>query len=316
MPVTFKDYYETLGVKRDATADQIKRAFRKLAQQYHPDRNKAADAEKKFREVNEAYEVLGDPDKRAKYDELGADWKNGQQFRGPGGSGSYGGQGFSFEGGNFSDFFEALFGHAPRSRSGRAGAGRAGASGGARFEDILRGQGFEGFDHAPPAEQESDLLITLDEAYRGGTRQLQLQTHDGQRKTLDVKIPPGTTDGSRIRLRGESLVLRFKIAPHPTYTLDGRDLTTEVKLTPAEAALGAKVDVPTMDGFVTLTIPPGTSSGAKLRLRGKGLPARKAGEEPGDLFARVAIAVPKTLSDAERKLYEQLKETSTHHPRA
>ncbi len=312
MPVKFKDYYETLGVKRTASPDEIKRAYRKLAQKYHPDRNKAADANQRFSEVNEAYEVLGDAEKRGKYDELGADWKAGQEFRpppgsgwenmhfefrGPGGPG--GGQGFRFEGGEFSDFFEALFGQMGR---GRPSGHPRGAS------------PFDGHD-AQPVEHEAQITISLEEAFHGGTRQLQLQDTAGGRKTVEVKIPVGTADGSRIRLRGQGVVLRFSIAPHATFALDGRDLIADVRLTPADAALGTKVDVPTMDGFVTLTIPPGTSSGAKLRLRGKGMPARKKDAAPGDLLARVMIVVPKTLSEHERKLYEQLKELSTLNPR-
>jgi curved DNA-binding protein len=317
MAVKFKDYYDTLGVKRNASADEIKRAYRKLAQKYHPDRNKADDANQKFSEVNEAYEVLGDAEKRKRYDELGENWKAGQEFRPPPGfsgggfenmhfefRGPGGSQGFRFEGGEFSDFFESLFGQS-RGRGGRPFAG------GADFEQMLHEQ-----DRSRAAwdEQEVELTVSLDEACRGATRQLQLQGPHG-RKTLEVKIPAGTTDGSRIRLRGEGVLIRFKVAPHPTFTLDGRDLAVDVKLTPAEAALGAKIDVPTIDGFVTLTIPPGTSSGAKLRLRGKGLPARKKTDAPGDLIARVMIVVPRTLGDAERKLYEQLKENTTHNPR-
>lgn len=306
MAVKFKDYYDTLGVKRDASADEIKRAYRKLAQKFHPDRNKADDADKRFSEVNEAYEVLGDSDKRKKYDELGENWKAGQEFRPPPGSGfdgmhfefrgpggGAGGQGFRFEGGEFSDFFEAIFGNARGARP-----------------DPFKGR----HTHAA-SEHEAQIEITLDEAYRGGTRQLQLQGPHGV-KTVEVKIPAGTTDGSKIRLRGEGVVLQFKIAPHPTFTLEDGHLLTDIKLTPAEAALGAKVDVPTMDGFVTLTVPPGTSSGAKLRLRGKGMPSRKGGDAAGgDLIARVMIAVPKSLTDNERKLYEQLKDQSTFNPR-
>lgn len=334
MAVTFKDYYETLGVKRSASSDEIKRAFRKLAQKYHPDRNKAPDANQKFAEINEAYEVLGDPEKRKKYDQLGANWKAGQEFRpppghgggdgnpfegfhfefrGPGGSHRSGTRGFEFRSGSgaaFSDFFEMLFGEAARQHRGRGpGAG----TGGGAFEDLFTGGSNGPTVEAP--EQEVEIRVSLDEAYHGGIRRMELQQPNGQRKTIEVKVPPGTTDGSRIRLRGEGLIIRFSVAPDARFSLEGDDLITEVRITPWEAALGAKVDVPTMSGAATVTIPPGTSSGAKLRLRGKGMPARKAGDEPGDLLVRVMIAVPRTLTEAERRLFRQLQQESTFNPR-
>lgn len=310
MAVKFEDYYETLGVSRDASQQDIQRAFRKLARQYHPDVNKEASAEEQFRKINEAYEVLKDPEKRKKYDQLGANWQAGQDFRPPPGYENmryeFGGQGqgggFSPEG--FSDFFEMFFGS-------RGGGGRTAGSAG--FEDLFRqaGQagGHGGAAHRAAPEQEAQLDITLDEAYRGSTRSLSLQGPAGT-KTLEVKIPAGTTDGSKIRLRGENLLLNIKVAKHPDFTLQGKNLTTEVKLQPWQAALGAKMDVKTMEGTVTLSVPPGTQSGQKMRLRGKGMPVRKG--EPGDLFVRMMIAVPKELTDEQRELYEKLKEISTH----
>lgn len=306
MSVKFKDYYETLGVARDAAADEIKRAYRKLAQQFHPDRNKEADAEKKFAEVGEAYEVLSDPEKREKYDRLGADWKAGQDFRPPpgyehahfrGGPGSGGG---GFETVDASDFFEALFGGAPRGPGGRS-----------HFEEMFRQAGSAGPASAGPAqrqEQQADLTVSLTEAHHGTTRRLNLQGPDGQ-QSIEVKVPAGTKPGSKLRLREHGLLLKIHVAPDPRFEIAGNHLTTDIKLSPWEAALGAKVDVPTLDGTVTMTIPPGTGSGGRLRLSEKGLGGK------GDLFVRIQIAVPKELTDTERKLFEQLQKESTFNPR-
>jgi curved DNA-binding protein len=328
MAVAFEDYYQVLGVQRDASPDEIKRAYRKLARELHPDRNKAADAAAKFSKIGEAYEVLSDPDKRQKYDALGANWKAGQEFRPPPGSGfenmhfefrgpgsgpggaSGGGGGFSP--GGFSEFFEALFGGATTARRG----GPRGNSSG--LDDLFAdaGAGFHGHPGQPTAapEQEAQITVSLHEAFHGCTRRLQLQSPDG-RKALEVKIPAGAADGSRIRLRGQGVVLKINIAPDPRFELSGRDLITDVALAPWEAALGAKIAVPTMDGDVTLTIPPGSSSGQKLRLKDKGLPPRNKDKSSGDLYVRLKIVVPKTLTDAERALYEQLRDTSTFQPR-
>lgn len=312
MAVTFQDYYKTLGVKRDASQDDIQRAYRKLARKYHPDMNKDADASEKFKQVGEAYEVLKDPEKRKRYDTLGENWKSGQQFRPPpgwegqfrgaGGPGG-GGGGFQFEaGGQFSDFFEAMFGQ----MAGASGGGRASG-----FEDLFGAaqQGHTGQRAAPM--QEASITITLDDAFHGSTRRLDLQGPTG-RKTLEVKIPKGTTDGAKIRLAGEGLILKINIAKHPRFTLAGRNLTTDVSLAPWQAALGDHVDVKTLDGTVSLNIPPGTGSGQKLRLKGKGLHNPKG--EAGDLFVRLMIAVPKNLSDRERELYEQLKQATAPKP--
>lgn len=293
MAVTFEDYYKTLGVARDAGLDQIKKAYRTLARELHPDRNKADDAAEKFSKVSEAYDVLSDPEKRKKYDQLGANWKAGQEFRPPpgfegfdfgGGSGRGGG---FHSGGDFSDFFRQMFGQ---------GGGRGGAGG---FEDLFGGGG-GGTRTQAPREQEAEITVSLHEAYHGSTRQLSLSGPGGEKK-IDVKIPARLKPGSKIRLKGEHLLLKVNVAPDPRFKLDGTNLTSDLKVSPATAALGGKADVATLDGTVTMTIPPGTSSGARLRVRDKGL-------KDGDLLVRVQIAVPKTLSDEQRELYEKLRE--------
>ncbi|MEX0745550.1 MAG: DnaJ C-terminal domain-containing protein [Phycisphaeraceae bacterium] len=326
MAVKFEDYYEILGAKRDASQDDIRRAYRKLARQQHPDVNKAADAAERFAKLNEAYEVLGDPAKRKKYDELGQNWKNGQDFRPPpgfenmefqfrGAGGPGGGGAGGFRPGGFSDFFEMFFGRggaggASGFEEAFAGGGRAGPFNAEEFTAGRRPRGRHA--HQP---QEAEITITLDEAYHGGRRQIELQSPTG-RKNVDVKIPGGTVDGSRIRLRGENLILRIKVAPHSRFQLRGHDLTTDLHVAPHEAALGAKVEVKTLDGPVTVTVPPGSQSGQKLRLRGRGLPKGRARPgEQGDLYVRLLIRVPHTLSDAERDLYEKLKEVSKFNPR-
>lgn len=297
MSVTFEDYYETLGVKRNASADEIKRAYRKQAQQYHPDRNKEADAHERFSKIGEAYEVLKDPEKRKKYDRLGANWKQGEQFRPPpgyedlfrGGGGGMGGGAGGAE--NMSDFFSSVFG-----RDGGPGGG-----GGNPF-----GGGGRGAPRAAP-EQEIDLTVSLHEAYHGGTRQLTLTGGGGGlggNRQIDVKVPAGIKPGAKIRLKGEGLILKIAVAPDPRFTVEGKNLVAAVTLTPAQAALGGKVDVPTFDGTVALTVPAGVSSGQRLRLKGKGL-------GDADLFAELKIAVPKTLTDEQKELYERLRELET-----
>ncbi len=285
MAVKYEDYYQTLGVKRDASSDEIRRAFRQLARRYHPDVNKDQEAEDKFKQINEAYEVLGNEEKRQKYDTLGANWKAGQDFRPPSGFDSFnfnfggpGDQQGSFSPDGFSDFFDMFFNQSRQQQRPRQ-----------------------------PAEQQADVTIPLEQAYRGAT----LAVNIGGRK-IDVKIPPGTTDGTKMRLKGEGVVLRIKVQPHPRYELNGNNLTTTIDITPWEAALGAKVPLQTLDGEITLTIPPGTpgggGGGSRLRLSNKGLSG-------GDLFVRTRIVVPKELSDEERELYEQLKNQSDFNPR-
>ncbi|MEX0886803.1 MAG: DnaJ C-terminal domain-containing protein [Phycisphaeraceae bacterium] len=334
MAVKFEDYYETLGVARSASQEEIQRAYRKLARKYHPDVNKEPDAAKRFAKIGEAYEVLKDPEKRRQYDELGRNWKQGQDFRpppgwediqfdfrGPGGTraaGGGGGGGGGFRPGGFSDFFEMFFG----SRGGagtRPGGGAAGArpGGASSFEDLFDQYGHARADGGSAAqaapEHEAELTITLDEAFRGGTRRVDLEGSDG-RKSLDVKIPAGSTEGTRLRLRQHGVVLKIKLAKHPRYEVAGHDLTTDLYITPAEAALGDKVEVKTMDGSVSLTIPPGAQSGQKLRLRGRGLPHGKD-DKRGDMLVRLLIRVPTSLTDEEREAYEKLRDVSTFNPR-
>ena len=315
MALQFEDYYKTLGVERSASAEAIKRAYRKLASKHHPDKNKDdPKAAETFSKINEAYEVLSDKDKRAKYDQLGANWQQGQSFEPPPDFGDFAGQfrqgpgGFSFRStpggggaGGFSDFFEMFFGQHAR------------GGGGASFEDLFggntRGGGhrFENPGEAQQApEQTHELSVSLTEAYHGSARQLRLQGPRGE-QTIDVKIPKGATTGTKLRLKEHGLLLKINVANDPRFELNSNgDLTTTVKVPPHVAALGGKADVHTMDGTVTMTLPPGTSSGAKLRLKGKGMPRR--GDGHADLYARIMIDVPKTLSDKEKTLYEQLRD--------
>jgi curved DNA-binding protein len=309
MAVGFRDYYETLGVPRDASSEDIRRAYRKLAREYHPDVNKDPGAEDRFKEISEAYEVLRDEEKRKRYDRFGSNWKAGQDVSGAQGfegaqgfgNGDYGDMRVDFGSGDFSDFFEGIFGGRP---GGRAG-GRRG--------------GFEGFT-TRGSDQEAVLELTLEEAARGGRRKLTL----GDGRDYDVDIPRGVRDGQRIRLAGEGtrgagggpagdLYLRVRLKPHPRFEVSGLDLHTELPVTPWEAALGATVEVPTLDGMAKVKVPPGSSSGRKLRLRGQGMPGPRG--EQGDLYAEVMIDVPKKLSRKERQLFEELAKVSDFNPR-
>jgi curved DNA-binding protein len=322
MAVGFRDYYETLGVPRDASQDDIRAAYRRLARENHPDVNKDPGAEDRFKEISEAHEVLRDPEKRSKYDRFGENWKAGQDVSDAGGFEGFrrrgrpaGGDGGGYEdvqfdfggggggGGDFSEFFEGLFG-------GRAG-GRARAGGGG---------GFDGFSMRG-SDQEAVLELSLEEAARGGKRRLSLA--DG--RDFEVDIPRGVRDGQRIRLAGEGsrgpgggppgdLLLRVRIRPHPRFRVEGRDLYTDLPVTPWEAALGAEVPVQTLDGTARVKVPPGSSSGRRLRLRGQGLP--DPGGRNGDLYAVVQIHVPKRLTSEERELFERLAEVSSFDPRA
>jgi len=313
--VEFEDYYEIMGVKRDATQDEIKRAYRKLARKYHPDVSKEADAEEKFKRLGEAYEVLKDPEKRAAYDQLGKDWKAGQDFNPPPGWDA----GFEFSGGGFtggggdaqahSDFFESLFG---RRTSGYAGAGP---------QDFhMRGQ-----DH------HAKVLIDLEDAYHGATRNITLQVPevdpDGhvitRKRTLKVRIPKGVKQGQQIRLAGQGapgmgqggngdLYLEIEFKPHPFYQVEGRDVYLELPVAPWEAALGGKVKVPTPAGMLDLKIPAGSTSGKKMRLKGKGIP----GKQPGDFYVQLKIILPPSDSEKARTFYEKMKQELPFNPRA
>lgn len=329
MPVDFKDYYTTLEISRDATPDDIKKAFRKLARIHHPDVAKdktASDA--KFKEINEANEVLSDPEKRRKYDQLGANWQ-GYEGSGapPSGGQSHGGQGFrraqratgaegqeydfNFGGTTgFSDFFEQYFGT-------RHGGGFA--------EHHGMGGAQEG------ADTEADLMVSLEEALRGGERMIRLERIDPATgkpvtSTIRLKIPVGVRDGQRLRTAGHGgpgiggaaagdLYLRVRLATHPDYTVQGDDLHYELSLAPWEAMLGTSVAVPLPGGKqVMLKVPPATSAGRQLRLRGLGLP--KSDGSKGDLYAIITIVMPPTPTDEERALWEKLAATSTFNPRA
>lgn len=339
MTARFQDYYQTLGVERNASAEDIQRAYRGLARKYHPDINKEAGAEKRFKEINEAYEVLKDPAKRKRYDALGSNWKAGEEFRPPPGWGGRTGgnrrtvsvDAEGFGGGGFSEFFESIFGGGGGGAGGfdpddffrSAGRTHDGGGGGASTSP-RQARPRAGADHA------AEVVIPLVEAVRGGTRQLSLHTEDPADpvRTYDVRIPVGVTDGSTIRLTGQGgpgrnggpagdLLLHIKIAPDPRFRIDpagGHDLVTTVPLTPAEAALGAKVDVATVDGTVHVTIPAGSQSGQRLRIRGHGL-SKRSGER-GDLFAELRIVVPRDLTADERAAYEQLARATAHNPRS
>jgi curved DNA-binding protein len=311
MAVAFRDYYEVLGVPRDASAEDIRRAYRKLARENHPDVNKDPGAEDRFKEISEAYEVLRDAEKRERYDRLGANWRAGQDVSGaPGFEGFQGFEGFEpgrgfetrveFGDGGFSDFFEGLFGP-------RAGT-RARTRG-----------GFDGFSARGP-DQEATLELSLEEAARGGRRRISL----GEGREYEVNIPAGVIEGQRIRLAGEGgrgagggpagdLFLRVRLRPHPRLRVEGRDLYTDIRVTPWEAALGASVEIPTLTGTTTVKVPAGSSTDRKLRLRGKGLPSPRG--RPGDLYGTVKVMVPKKVDAQERELYERLAEVSSFNPR-
>jgi curved DNA-binding protein len=307
--VKFRDYYEVLGVDRKASAEEIQKAYRKLARRYHPDINKTKEAEDRFKEINEANEVLSDPEKRTRYDELGANWKAGQDFRPPPEWEQHGNNvRFSFGGegpedlNGFSDFFSALFGNAA---FGGQGFGAAGFGGARPF--------------GAAQSQEAELLISVEEAFSGGTKMIQLRDPSGQTRTLNVKIPAGSRDGSAIRIRGgqgeSDLVLRLKLAPHHRYSVSGSDLVVKLPVAPWEAALGAKVDVVLPDGTIKVSVPAGSQGGSRLRLRGRGLPSKKDGKR-GDVFVEIRIVIPSKLSDAEREIYERLASISSFNPRA
>jgi curved DNA-binding protein len=300
MSVGFKDYYEVLGVPRDASSDDIRRAYRKLARQHHPDINHESDAEERFKEVGEAYEVLNDPEKRERYDRLGD-----PRSAGAGGPDMadfedvFGRAGFGpdvrveFGEGGFSDFFESLFGQ---------GAGTA--DGGP-----LRGR-----------DREAVLDLSLEEALEGGRRRLSLDSDE----SFEVNIPAAVREGQRIRIAGKGaagrgggppgdLYLLVHLRPHRRFRREGDDLQVDLRVAPWEAALGATVPVPTLSGSAQVKVPPGSSSGRRLRLRGRGLPTRDGGR--GNLYATVQVAVPKDLSDEERGLFEKLAAASDFDPR-
>ncbi|MFI1409278.1 DnaJ C-terminal domain-containing protein [Streptomyces sp. NPDC020707] len=311
-----QDFYEVLGVPRTASQDEIQQAYRRLARKSHPDVNKDPGAEERFKDLNEAYSVLSDPKTRARYDRFGEDFRKipedyeervaagaGSGFRARTTSGAGGprvrystgfGDDFAAEGVDIEDLLGSLFG--------------AGAAGG-----------------VPGADQEAELPLTVEEAYRGGRRTVTLAGPAGQPRRYEVEVPPGVTDGQRIRLAGEGgrgsgdaaggdLYLRVRIRPHPRFRLDGRDVHVQLPVAPWEAALGATVPVPTpAGGTAKVTVPAGSSSGRRLRLRGEGMPHPRGVD--GDLYAELRIMVPPALDDRERELFEELAATSSYDPR-
>ena len=325
----FRDYYKVLGVERTASADAIRKAYRRLAHKYHPDVSKEANAEARFKEMQEAYEVLKDPEKRAAYDQLGSQWKAGEQFRPPPDWGS----GFEFSGDG-------------RARAGRSrgrgagprgfGAGEGGGLGEQDFSEFFSslfggGSPFAAEGRRPGRDHHARIEIDLEEAFRGTTRMLELKrpelkpdgTLELRNHTVRVTIPPGVTTGQLIRLAGQGepasgrgsagdLYLETHIRPHRLFQVDGRDVTLTLPVAPWEAALGASVTVPTLGGPVEVQIPPGSQSGQKLRLRGRGLPGKPA----GDQFAQLKLVLPPGTSPEAKALYEEMRRKLKFDPRA
>ncbi|MCU1606919.1 MAG: chaperone DnaJ domain protein [Modestobacter sp.] len=320
-----RDYYDVLGVSRDAGPDELQQAYRRLARANHPDVNRDPGAEERFKEVNEAYHVLSDPQLRKRYDRFGDDFRQVPEDweervgAGVGGSRRRTGPGrretWSTGGGVGPDVGPGF------------GGGFGGDFGGVDIEDLLGGIfGGRGRGRAGPvagADQEAELPLTVEQAFRGGRQEITLNGPDGPR-TYTVNIPPGVTDGKRIRLAGEGgrgmgdgppgdLYLVVRLQPHPRFRVDGKDITVDLRLSPWEAALGATVPVATPGGETKVTVPAGTSTGRRLRLRGEGMPA--SGGRPGDLYAEVTIMVPPRLTDRERELFSELAAISTFDPR-
>jgi len=339
--VDYKDYYKLLGVGKNASSDEIKKAYRKLAKQYHPDANKGnKEATEKFKEIGEAYEVLKDPEKRSRYDQLGSNWKaysragagagwqpGGAQWQSTGGRTVYdfSGSGFDFGdlGGGFSDFFEMFFGKGSDARfqdfSSTFGQAGAGTKQNQRTSWRTRRTPEKGQD------VESKLEITLREAYFGTERTLKMQGQDGKIRTINVKIPKGIKNGGRIRITGEGakspgggapgdLYLSVEIHPHHFFTRKEDNLHCEIPVTVKEAVFGASIDIPTFNGYVSVKLPAGTQSGKTLRLKGKGMPKIKS-TEYGDLYAKIKVVIPENLTPEQRKYLEEFSKTYNENPR-
>lgn len=316
-----RDFYEALGVARDASPEEIQRAYRKLARTYHPDVNKAPDAEERFKEVSEAYDVLSDPETRRRYDAFGHDFRQVPEGVDP------------------QTWARARSGAGARSGGPRAGWQAPGQEGvwfdfspGGSAEDIdiedllggmFGGRGRRGWGPIPGADQEFQLELSVEEAYQGGRRMIQIAGPEGT-QSVEVTIPAGVTDGQRIRLAGQGghgtggaargdLYLVVRLKPDSRFRVQGRDIYVDLPLTPWEAALGASIPVDTPGGEAKVQVPPRSSTGRRLRLRGRGMPARQGAA--GDLYAEVRIIMPSTLTDAERRLFEQLAAASTFDPR-
>jgi curved DNA-binding protein len=321
----FKDYYAILGVNKNATGDEIKKTFRKLAVKYHPDRNPGdKKAEERFKEISEAYEVLSDPEKRQKYDQFGQYWQHaGEAGWSPSGTGvDFGGFDFS-QYGNFDEFINELLGRF--SSPGAAGAKtyryRTTTGGQAGYGDVGGFGDFGGFGtQAPSADRQATLRLSFSEAFRGVQKRLSVGN-----ETITVRIPPGTKGGSRVRVRGKGsvspytqqrgdLYLNIDLEAHPFFQFEGDNLVCEVPITPDEAVLGDLIEVPTPEGSVTVKVPPGIRSGQSLRLKGKGWPTPSQGR--GDLLVKVAIETPKTLSTTEREYYEKIRASRSYNPRS
>lgn len=308
----YQDYYKTLGVARDATAEEIKKSYRRLARKYHPDVSDEKDAEEKFKQVKEAYEVLKDPAKRKAYNQMGSQWQQGQGFQPPPGweyESANGTRHQEFSQGDFSDFFESLFGGFAR---------QGGRARGAQFKQ--RGQ-----------DQHTKIMITLEEAFNGSARILNLQEPQlnpstGQvtykTRALKVKIPPGVAQGQQIRLTQQGspgvgggpngdLYLEIELQTHTLFSVEGNDVYLNLPVTPWEAALGAKVEVPTLAGAVELKIPAGSQTGQKMRLKGRGLPAKT----PGDQYVLLKIYIPEPQNEQQKQLYQQMANEMQFDPR-
>jgi len=333
----YKDYYQIIGVERSATQDEIKRAYRKLARKYHPDVSKEADAEKRFKEVGEAYEVLKDPEKRAAYDQLGANWKAGQDFNAPPDWDA----GFEFDGGGFtgggsqyrsfneadasaySDFFESLFGQ---------GFQQAGA----RAQDYQQRGSFQqsGF-RSKGSDHHAKILIDLEDAMNGATRSISLRVPvvdagghvTTKQRVLKINVPKGIKQGQHIRLSGQGnpglgqgkagdLYLEIEFNPHSIYRVEGRDVYLDLPVAPWEAALGANVKAPTPGGVVDLKIKPGSANGSKMRLKGRGIPASSANNSAGDLYVILKVALPPAGTNSEKAAYEKMQQSFSFNPRA
>lgn len=317
----YKDYYSVLGVDKKATADQIKQSYRRLARKYHPDVSKEPNAEEEFKKVQEAYEVLKDDKKREAYDQLGSQWKSGQEFHRPpnwGGQGQshsaedFGGFSGAGNGADFSDFFSELFGR------GRGGFEHRGSGAGRGFQQ--RG-----------ADQRAAIHVTLEEAFRGTTKTLQLQVPEADvdgnikyvNRTLKVTVPPGASQGQQLRLANQGgpgmggatagdLYLEINIDSHPLFSLQGRDVYLTLPVTPWEAALGAEIKVPTLGGQVDLKLAPSSQGGQKLRLKGRGFPGKPTA---GDQYAILKIEVPPAKTDDQKQFYQKMAETLPFNPR-